>query len=392
MTEYLPDAAAHHPADATSADGTPADGGSGGRTAHGHDAAEPASSPHPPAAVPAPDRAAYPRLTPLVAAGHHLLLLAADVEPDELPTLVTSLVVGAAWDVPPTQDLPGVLDLLAEEHREPLAATLAATLPATGAAADASGTCFADTGGQPPASARATLTGPWRVDLRTRHELDLPEWVDRAWVIDVEPERSAPAPEIEGGYGELLDAFGANHPIGVERQVLDVALACARRLAAALRTDGGVLLEPDPASAVDLSVYSPTWLEPDALHQVLVGRLPGLELMPGVDPVAHSRLDGYGAAWYPEGAHGCLVLLEVEAVELLPAALASLGWTASGVIAYHARWVTEVPEREPDTRAGLRHRQHVSGAVAQAALALHEAVGGVILDEDGFLVLPEQLA
>lgn len=318
---------------------------------------------------------AHPRLAAPLAAAHHLLLLADDVGPGEVPALVRSHVLGAAWASEPTADLPGVLDLLAQDP-----ATTGA-IPIHPSSEDA----------EP--KPRATLTGPWRLDLVLRHELTLPDWAARAWVLDVEPERSASAPDIPGGYGPLLDAFGLHHPVGLERQALDLLMACARRLAGAIRTDAGVRLEPDPASAVDLTVYSPTWLDPAALELALATALPSINVMPGVDASQAETLDGYGALWHPPSALSTesAVILDVEAAEVLPAALAGADWPHGGVIAYRLRWSALGPDRAPGTLIEQRHRDEVRTAIERAAVALHAAVGGEILDEDSFLVEPHQL-
>lgn len=349
---------------------------------------------------------ARPRLGASVAALHHLLLVAADVDEDEVATLVGSLVVGADWRATPTPSLPGVLDLLAAERLGP---AIAGTTPS---------------GHDGATPARATLTGPWRVDLRTRHALGLPSWVVAAYVLDVDAERSAPPPPHPGGYGRLLDAFPGGHPVGLEREALDALLACARRLAGALRTTTGVLIECDPASAVDLTLYSPTWLSPAALHAALAPALPDLEVLPGIDAEQAARLDGYGALWHAvDGAAGGgwaagtpgvtgyagsehdphhtgaehdphdpeTVLVEVEAAEVLPPALAATPWTAGGVITYRLRWLGGPADREPGSRLARRRRDDVVAAIERAAGALHAAVGGEIVDEDGLVVDAEQL-
>lgn len=317
-----------------------------------------------------------PRLGASLAAAHHLLVLASDVEEHEVPVLVRSLVPGADWFREPDAGLPGVLNLLAGDP------DLAATSPIP------TGVTPAGTDGSPPA--RATLTGPWRVDLRTRHDLALPEWATTAWVLDVDPERSPPAPDLPGGYGPLLDAFGLRHPIGLEREALDALMRCARRLAGALRVGSGVLLEPDPDSAVDLTIHAPTWLDPEALERVLGPVLIEVEVMPGASMEQAASLDGYGAQWLPEAGVDP-VIIEVEAAEVRPAALAAAEWADDGLIDYRLRWTALPDHRSPTTRVGIRRRDHVRRSLELAALALHDAVGGEILDEDGLVVDPAQL-
>lgn len=301
-----------------------------------------------------------PRLAAAVAAHHHLLLLADDVDPEEIDALITSLVVGSSWTTPGSATIPGVLDLLPDEAER---------------------------------SGRATLTGPWSAEA-FREPLGLPDWVSTAFVLDVEADRSAAVPAIPGGYGPLLDAFGPHHPVDLERQVLDVVLACARRLAGALRVTTGVVVEPDPESAVDLSVHAPHWLDPDALAAVLATALPGLHLLPGAELVHREgdHLDGYGATWHADAAAADHVLVEVEAAEVMAPAIRTAAWTQGGVISYFLRWIDDDDGRSPHARATRRRRERARAAIEQAALALQAAAGGEILDEDGFLVSAEQLA
>ena len=298
---------------------------------------------------------------PSLPADAHLLLLAEGVGSDEVEALVISLVLGARWTEPPQLGAdgsvtPGVLDLLAGE----------------------------------PDAERARLIGP--IALESGANSGLPQWASQAYLLDVEPHRSEFAAP-PGSHGELVDAFGEHHPIGTERQVLDVVYACARRLAGAVylaighvasgATPPGVLLAPDPTSAVDLAIHAPTWLEPDALEHVLEPVLPGLRVQAGFD--ASQKLDGYGTSW-PLGDAGDLLMLEVEAAEILPPAVRFAPWATGGVISYWLRWHPADGDREPTTRGGRRRRGSAREVIELAAAALHAAVGGEILDEDGFLV------
>ena len=53
-------------------------------------------------------------------------------------------------------------------------------------------------------------------------------------------------------------------PVREEERVLQWLVAAARRLGGAVRIgDNGIVLVPDVDSAIDLTVYSDRWLEPD---------------------------------------------------------------------------------------------------------------------------------
>jgi len=150
---------------------------------------------------------------------------------------------------------------------------------------------FDDAGWVGPAALRLTgdaqLTGPWRVEETMRASLDLPAWAVTAMLLRCPVDRAAPVPPELRGLGGLLDAFPDGEPVGLERRVLDHLLAQARRLGGALRVAGtGTVIVPDPASAVDLTVHTTVWLEPQACARVLGRVLAGLQ---PVGPVAGRR-------------------------------------------------------------------------------------------------------
>lgn len=280
----------------------------------------------------------------------------------------------------------------------------------------------------------AWLTGPWTIDDTARERLGLPAEASTAYLARSPVDRAGPVPEELRGIGGLLDAFADGTPEGIEGEVVQFLHAVARRLGGGLRVGGsGSLVVPDPDQLVDLIVYSPIWLEPDALQVVLEPVLAGIDVLPRVPQVVlpqapepdgelssdrhrelHSRaeafdaaaltaptvLEGYGALWrFPDDG---VISVHVEEVDVVPLALREVGWADRGLLSYAVRWYPaedddpggpdergergdsgepdEPDEPEPTTPGQAR------ATVEAAAAALHAAAGGSIADDDGFLV------
>lgn len=317
------------------------------------------------------------------ALAHHLLVLGAEVEPDELEALAVSVWDEAGWAGP------GMLRL----------------------------------GGH------AALQGPWAVDPEVREALGTPADRPLAWAVLCPPSRGA-APR-----GAILDkdpwahAFPAGMPIGVEYKVLLTLRRMARRLAGSLRIAGsGDVMTPDPDSAVGLAVYSPRWIAPDDLLAVLhpvfpaaidsrdvplstphrptpreVERITAIaqsaEHLPDdvVRTIEESRrraaghpqvVDGY-ALVAPAGNRSELVL-EVRRVPRPPQALRWEPWTKDAVFEYRLRWIPGGGTTESAlaglTRAARLERLRSTADIERAAGLVVDAVGGSVIDEDGFLV------
>lgn len=328
-----------------------------------------------------------PRLDRALAEPRHLLVLSAEVLPEEVEALAVSHFDDAGWTGP-------------------------ATLRVTG---------------------EAQLTGPWQVDDAVRSGLDLPAWAVAAMLLRCPVQRSAPVPPELRGMGGLLDAFPEGEPVGLEKVVLDHLLAQARRLGGALRVAGtGTVLVPDPASAVDLTVHTTVWLEPEACGRVLAPVLPGLapvdvpEMFPGdrvavdVHPLrarAAAELDEGERAWLHAEADalddavlsqpqvldgyahvaavpGGALEVSVAGDEHTPRVLRAVPWARGGVISYEVRWRPDDPGLALGPRPPLalrRDREKVRRIVERVAAALHAVVGGQIVDDDAFLVAVESL-
>lgn len=257
--------------------------------------------------------------------------------------------------------------------------------------------------------AGAAVEGPWAPPEGIL--VVLPTWVESVYRLEVRPERGGPVPFELRGRGGFLDAFAGGEPLGDERQLLELAMAIARRLGGAVRAAGpdGALVVPSPLA--DLLVYTDVWLHPDALVHVLAPHLPGLGLpsIPdGPQPLPpdavisapdlladegrrrwlHAEADAYDAAALAEpevteayGAtanlsDGSVVSVTVEAVPGVPVVLAGHPWDA--VICYELRCYPSEPGRDLPADAV----ELVDGA----ARALLASVGGRAVDDDGFLV------
>lgn len=325
-----------------------------------------------------------------LAESHHLLVLSAEVGAEEVEALAISHFDDAGWVGPVVLRL---------------------------------------TGG-------AHLTGPWRLDDVTRDRFDLPGWAEHAFLLRCPIQRAAPVPPELRGLGGLLDAFPDGEPVGLEGRVLQHLLAQARRLAGALRVSGtGTVLVPDPATAIDLTVHTAVWLQPEACAAVLATVLPGLapalpdeDAQLPADPLvadaaglrarATAEMDEGERAWlhaeadaldqavlaqpqvldgyaHVAPAPGGQLEVGVAGDEHTPPVLRALPWARGGVISYEVRWRPDDPQVALGPRPPLalrRHRDAARGLVEQVTVALHEAIGGEVVDDDAFLVAAETLA
>jgi hypothetical protein len=279
---------------------------------------------------------------------HHLLVLPANIHPDELEALAVSRSETAGWAGEADLRLaPGV-------H----------------------------------------LTGPWSLDAELRAAFDLPAWSAEAYLLRCPVQRGGPLPAELRGIDAVLDAFSEGVPVGIEQEALDHLRAFARRLGGALRMAGsGAVVVPDPEAATDLTVMSSVWLDHDACLQVLRQSLPhARSLLDEVPEAAAGELQGYGIVSELEG--GDLVELIASGSARTPTVLRAEEWASEGVITYELRWRPAHPETAFAARPPLgvrRTRSRAAELIERAAVALHAVVGGEISDDDGFLVDPADL-
>ncbi len=316
------------------------------------------------------------------ARAHHLFLLPDEVDPDELEALAVSVWDESGWSGP------GMLRL----------------------------------GGG------ARLRGPWAVDAEARRALGTPAILTHAWLLVCPPSRgAAPARELQDR-DVWAHAFPGGMPVGVELKVLLTLRRMARRLCGALRIQGsGDVLVPDPDSAVTLTAYSPRWVSPEELLAVLRAEFPtvidsrDIPMSEQPRPVAREvervralaqsipdlpedvartleesrrralsepqTVTGY-AVVAPAGNKSELVV-EVSAVSRPPQVLRWEAWTNGAIVEYRVRWmpgpgIDVMSERL--TRTARLERARSTEDVERAAGLIVDAVGGSVIDEDGFLV------
>lgn len=180
----------------------------------------------------------------------------------------------------------------------------------------------------------------------------------------------------------------------------------AHWLQAAARHAGGVVVAPDrsqivtydAALVVDLALWSAVALPLEALVQLVRPRLPG----------ARVTTTGPAGAIGPAGpASSAVTPYELVArfeydgdVRVRfgrahpPRVLETMGWRDHGPFAYAVRWhppePAELDALQP-TRSHLIARGRIAPVVARVVAALMPAVGGVVVDDGGFLVSPADL-
>lgn len=205
----------------------------------------------------------------------------------------------------------------------------------------------------------------------------------------------------------------------------------------------GLVLTPDPDRGVSLTVFSPVWLDPQACHAVVLQQdqratlavaganfagpaAPEVEL-PALDDATlaeiHAKADefdrqalakpteltGYGIticldeipgtpreqvlAHPPTPVNGWITV-EVHGDNEPPAAIQRQPWAAEGCIAYRVRWdpidLFEANSENPGP-AHTAARRVAAQSSASVAKAIWSASGGVIADEWGFLIAPQDL-
>lgn len=358
---------------------------------------------------PLPDAPAAAGATP--PPGRHLLVLPDGVAADEVEVLATSRFPNARWERPP---------------RVPSGRR------ASGAARGAVPTA---TPGVLRLGRLSTLTGPFALEPAQVARWGLPTGSRTAWVVDCPRERQE-GPAFGGDRDGLRRAFGAAQPVREEQRVVHWLVAAARRLGGALRTEPGVVLEPEMDAALDLTVLTDRWVEPETVLAAArrVTSRARLDAPPPTQARAtpaqagealaareragagiadaderrrlHAEADAFDAymAAHPPAAEAFgvqadlgvdgVVVVEVAAEHEPPVVLAQLDWARGEVVAYQVRWEPPDVEELESERPSLPHRVargRAARVVRGIAREVHAEVGGEIADQGGFLVDPADL-
>ncbi|MFD6090632.1 hypothetical protein ACFWGN_00760 [Oerskovia sp. NPDC060338] len=183
----------------------------------------------------------------------------------------------------------------------------------------------------------------------------------------------------------LARVFAAGLPDDVELRVVRWMVAAARKVGGTLFVDGVVPLAPEPAAAVDLTLYSAQALTPDAALGSLQTVVPGarvVEVVERPDRLVDFALDG-------ETAYDGALRVVVRKVDVVPAVLGALDWREYGPFAYRMSWVpADSYELEVEEPSGLHliARSRMRASVARLASVLQGRAAGVLVDDGGFEV------
>lgn len=280
---------------------------------------------------------------------------------------------------------------------------------------------------------QAELNGPFSLEQQTRETLQLPPHSQVAFRLDCPRQRSGELAEDLRGIDLLTDAFAASEPIGLEYEALRGLLAICRRLGGSLRVGPGnsskdsaaQMLSPDPDSAVNLAVYSPYWIEKNALKDLLEPVLGELNTEPGAperpsrsqqrlkreaEALVTAQLGAEKLAWiaaeaaafdkevgsqlsdsnafalYGSLGSGADFFVGVEASLQVPASLRFHPNHGKPFAIYQLQWLGEPPGNRRLSRVERVARMKVINAFEDAARLLAQVAAGTVVDEDSFLV------
>ncbi|KZM33570.1 hypothetical protein [Oerskovia enterophila] len=229
------------------------------------------------------------------------------------------------------------------------------------------------------------VVGPFVVPAPQSLALDLASSVAELWAVRVAHRSRDRLPAEVDDRDGLARVFAAGLPDDVELRVLRWMVAAARKVGGTLFVDGAVPLAPEPAAAVDLTLYSAQALTPDAALGSLQTVVPGarvVEVVERPDRLIDYALDG-------ETAYDGALRVVVRKVDVVPAVLGALDWREYGPFAYRMSWVPADPyELEVEEPSGLHliARSRMRASVARLASVLQGRAAGVLVDDGGFEV------
>lgn len=354
----------------------------------------------PPVLVPLPGSSEHPIADLYV---RHLLAVEDDVEPDEIEALAMSRFPATRWETPPEVVRTKGVDRLVP--------------------------------GTLRTSRHTTISGPYAPEAADGTSLGFDGPVGMVYEVLCPRERGAAPFQGGGDRDGLARVYSEAFPIREEARVASWLVAVARRVCGAVRFDLGAagprFVVPDPAVSVDLAVFSDVWLSPEAALSVCAAADASARLAStgtpwqgpprtaGTVPVEadgpltpeqlaalHARAEeaDIAALTAPRtlAAYAVevdldddgLVTVEVSGVEQLPLVLRGLEWAVDGAITYQVRWTPDDLadwQRELPSAEHRASRTRAAAVVAALARAVHVAVGGEVVDQDEFLVEPDDI-
>lgn len=338
----------------------------------------------------------------------------------------------------------GTLELLQQSHvlllsSEKASAELVATL-VRARVDDAD----LDLTGRARVGRQSAVVGPIDLSEDDAALLGAPDGLRMAYLLEAPRERDP------DGFEAFVDpvqmalwmrAFPSGPPYREEGDLVTLGLDLARRLGGAVRVAGpGVVMRPDPTRDVELTVWSPYWVESKDLEALLAPVLPGAHVDLGrphepppvhpevpwdvdpLDPMAEQlesaltpqlleRLEDVADAtdaWasqemdladgYAVVGHGGIVVgvqVETGVPGWVLRQLADLPDVPSDrLVTYDIRWWPEDLGQlhlESPNAAHRIARSIVGETIRSVARVVSEAVYGVVVDASGFHVPPEHL-
>lgn len=240
-----------------------------------------------------------------------------------------------------------------------------------------------------------TLTGPLEITESVAEEAQIPPVFVSAYVLSAPMEREPEAPPEWFVHSEGIEKlFPSGLPVREEERGVDLLIALARRLHAAVRIaddaePGGHerIIVPDPDAHPEITVYSQYWITSDLLLPLIEKAIPeGQVVDTSADVPEDQELDGYSLDIDLGEGRG-LIELGVMVETALPTIVERF---ADGPqTAYSIRWHAD--DDDDSSREHRRIRRAAASIIGDLAASVVEATGGAAVDRDGFLLAGHQL-
>ena len=256
--------------------------------------------------------------------------------------------------------------------REPVsAAQAAASRPMTGARFRGIAVAPVDPAGVLSLDDAVEVTGPYPLDAAGARALALP--------------------------AQDCDLYGLP-ATAVPGTTLAPGLVTGWATAVARRTGGGILpatreraVVPDPAAAVDLTLWSPTPLRAEDALPLVRPALSGSRLSP-VQTAPPGAPGGFSLAATYE--YDGVVSVRCARSDEMPVVLSTTDWRAHGPWAYQVTWQPPDPHELDLPHPSQLHviaRQRVAPSIARVVATLWRTAGGTVVDAGGFVVPHEEV-